>query len=199
MRGLGRRLVFGVLLTLLVGVGAVAQLPQSVPYPPEPLPRKESQPRPVPAPGEREQLKAYMAALLGERNDAGIDDGASNERARLKAQLRELLKRIDAPRSSPGSGPNPHIAPKPIPVSPSSEDRSVDPNRAVREGMNRFRDNDFDVALGVFRHEGLLSKTAEQTKRSCDHLPRSRRCTRRRVHRRVRDLAVVAHPRSART
>jgi hypothetical protein len=141
MRGMGRQLAFGVLLTLSIGVGAIAQLPQPIPFPPEPLPSKGSQP------GVREQLKADLAALLGDRKDIGADDGAMNERARLQSQLRDLLNRINAPRSSPGPAINPTIAPKPAPVYPP-ESKSIDP---IREGMNRFRDNDFDVAFAVFR------------------------------------------------
>jgi len=146
MRGLGRRLAYGVLLTLMIGVGAIAQPPsQPIPYPPEPLPSKASQPGL--APGVRDQLKADLAALLGDRKDIGADDGAMNERARLQAQLRDLINRINSPRSSPGPVITPPIAPKPTLVFPP-ESKSIDP---IREGMNRFRDNDFDVALGIFR------------------------------------------------
>lgn len=155
MGGLGRRMAFGILLTLLIGVGALAQLPQPIPYPPEPLQNKS--PQSTPASGVREQLKADLAALLGERKDAIMDDGTLNERARLQAQLKELLNRLNAPRSAPSTLPSLPVAPKPAPLYPP-DSKSIDP---IREGMNRFRDNDFDIALAVFRMIDLGPLTRE--------------------------------------
>jgi hypothetical protein len=146
MRGLSQRLACGVLLTLMVGIAAIAQTPQPIPFPPTPVPSTGSQP--APAPGVRDQLKADLSALLGDRKDGGVDDGAATDRARLQGQLLELLKRIDSSRTRPSTGSNPPVVPRPIPVAPSPEGKSIDP---IREGMNRFRDNDFDIALGIFR------------------------------------------------
>jgi hypothetical protein len=153
MRGLGRRLAYGLLLTPIIGVVASAQLPQIPPPMPEPLSGRESNL----APGAREQLQAELAALIGNRKAAAPEEGASSERARLQAQLQELLLRLSAPRSVPSTGPSVPIAPKPSIVPSSPETKSIDP---IREGVNRFRDNEFGVALDVFRlvDQGSLSR-----------------------------------------
>jgi hypothetical protein len=141
MRGWGRKLAFGFLLTLFAGVGAVAQLPPSSP---EPLSPKET----APAARVRDQLKTDLAALLGDKKDVVTADDVASERARLQAKLQELLYRINNPRPSPSTGPKVPIAPKPRVEGSLSDSKSIDP---IREGMNRFRDNDFDIALAVFR------------------------------------------------
>jgi hypothetical protein len=76
----------------------------------------------------------------------GIDD-PSAERARLQADLLLLLKRISAsptPSTYPPSG-----VPYPRPKTDSATgSKSVD---AIREGMNYFRDSDFDAARRTFQ------------------------------------------------
>jgi hypothetical protein len=153
MGGLGRRLAYGLLLTPIIGVGAAAQLPQNPPTVPEPLSGRESNP----AAGAREQLQAELAAMIGNRKAAGLEDGASSERARLQAQLQELLLRLSAPRSAPNTGPSVPVAPKPSIIPTNPDTKSIDP---IREGVNRFRDNEFGVALDVFRlvDQGSLSR-----------------------------------------
>lgn len=77
----------------------------------------------------------------------GTDPAA--ERAKLQADLLLLLKRISA---SPGSvspaGPMYPPGPKPKVVEPGSGAKGPDP---IREGMNLFRDNDFEAARRVFQ------------------------------------------------
>ena len=159
MCGLGRQLMFGFLLTLLIGVAAVAQLPPPTPLPSEPTSSKDPPSKPVPIPSSpadaREQLKANLSAILGDRS-GGLDDGAATERAMLQMKLMELIKRIDA-RTSGTPIPNPNIAPKPTPVSPTLEGKSIDP---IRRGINLFRDNDFGGAQFVFTQidPNLLSR-----------------------------------------
>jgi hypothetical protein len=154
MRGLGRRLAYGFLLTPLVGVGAFAQLP-----PPSPLPLPAKGTRdPGVAPKVRDQMSADFAALMGNRKDVPrdvADDGGYSERARLQNQLQELLNRLNSPRPAP-VGPSIPAAPKVSPL-PATTEKSVD---SIREGMNRFRDNDIEVALAVFRlvDQGTLSR-----------------------------------------
>jgi len=143
MRGWCRRLAFALFITLSLGVSAVAQL-QKPTSSTDPQPPKE----PVPAPALREQLKADLAALLGDRQDIGLDAGAASERARLQAKLQELLYRINNPRPVTNPVPKLPVAPKPRPETTPYEGKSIDP---IREGMNRFRDNDFDIAYSVFR------------------------------------------------
>lgn len=82
----------------------------------------------------------------------GTEDTAA-ERARLQAELLLLLKRISAsptPVTYPPSG-----APGPRPKTDSgSGGKSID---TIREGMNYFRDNDFDAARRTFQ---LIDPTA---------------------------------------
>ncbi len=77
---------------------------------------------------------------------AGTEDTAA-ERARLQAELLLLLKRLSAsptPVTYPPSG-----APAPRPKTDSGVGgKSVD---AIREGMNYFRDNDFEAARRTFQ------------------------------------------------
>jgi hypothetical protein len=76
----------------------------------------------------------------------GTDDAAA-ERARLQADLLLLLKRISVsptPPSYPPSGPS---FPKPK-IDSGTGSKSVD---AIREGMNYFRDNDFEAARRTFQ------------------------------------------------
>lgn len=151
MRGLGRRLAGAVLLSLLAGVGAMAQLPQTPPARPDPLTGKSP---PAPAPTTREQM-AELALLLAGRNDkdkerekevAAAED-ISSERARLQAQLRDLISRLDRPLSSV-----PPTPPSIVPKSPSATTipENSKPVDSIREGMNWFRDNDFEAARSVF-------------------------------------------------
>jgi hypothetical protein len=74
------------------------------------------------------------------------EPSTSAERAKLQAELLLLLKRISA--SAPPVSP-----PMSVPPSPKTKDdvtgrKSID---AIREGMNLFRDNDFEGARRVFQ------------------------------------------------
>lgn len=77
----------------------------------------------------------------------GTDTAA--ERAKLQADLLLLLKKLStAPAPVPyPSGPMPPPGPKPK-VEPSVGTKGPD---AIREGMNLFRDNDFEAAKRTFQ------------------------------------------------
>lgn len=146
-----RRLAYGLLLTATCGVGGLAQFPPGAPVPGEQPPKA---PVPLPNTGLRDDLKADLAARLAK--DAGEDPGA--ERARLRAKLDLLLDRILNPRPIPAPGPKQSVVPKQPTLPPAYETRSINP---VREGMNQFRNNDFDVALGTFRRIDTATLGAE--------------------------------------
>jgi hypothetical protein len=122
--GLWRLSTCGVILIAAVA-GAPAQPPE--PRPPGPAPG----PLPVPTPVEK----------------GTVDTTA--ERARLQADLLALLKRLSAapapgsyaPVPGPGSGPKSKYE-------PGAGGKGSD---SVREGMNLFRDNDFEAARRVFQ------------------------------------------------
>lgn len=104
-------------------------------------------PPPLPAFGDVDKLKADAAALAKERADAAREVGptaAEAERAVLKAQLLDLLKRLG---ERPAVGPAPKAGPRPVFEMP---DR-VRPADAVRIAENLFRDADYDAALRVLR------------------------------------------------
>lgn len=79
----------------------------------------------------------------------GTTDTAA-ERAKLQADLLLLLKRLSAapPATYPAPGPMPLPGPRPKVEPGASGPKSLDP---VREGMNLFRDNDFEAAKRVFQ------------------------------------------------
>jgi|GEM_PF-6057517 len=77
------------------------------------------------------------------------ETSTSAERAKLQADLLLLLKRISA---APAPSPYPSPPPKTRPDVP--EGSRVD---AIREGMNLFRDNDFEAARRAFQ---LIDPTA---------------------------------------
>jgi hypothetical protein len=70
----------------------------------------------------------------------------SAERAKLQAELLLLLKRVSA--SAPSVSPPMSVPPAPKPKDDATSRKSVD---AIREGMNLFRDNDFEGARRVFQ------------------------------------------------
>jgi hypothetical protein len=75
----------------------------------------------------------------------GIEDPAA-ERARLQADLLLLLKRISV--SPPPTAPS-KVTPTPKPkIDSSAGNKSID---AIREGMNYFRENDFEAARRTFQ------------------------------------------------
>src|SRR5579871_1579835 len=82
MGGWSRKLAFAFFITLVGGVGAVAQLPRPIPPTSDPSTPKDP---------SRDQLKAEIAALLGDGKDPIPADSATNERAKLQAKLQELL------------------------------------------------------------------------------------------------------------
>jgi len=71
-----------------------------------------------------------------------VTEDTAAERARLQADLLLLLKRINA-SPAPGSPYSPGTAPSPRKVDTGVGGKSID---TIREGMNYFRDNDFDAA-----------------------------------------------------
>lgn len=147
MNGNFRRLAFGLLVLLCTGVAAVAQLPPIIPLSPEPSKVPPVVPAPIPAPATREQLKADLNALLGERKDLPTEDSLAAERARLQSELRMLLDRINSrPAVVPGVQVNP--PPRPIPI-PSPDGQSVNP---LRRAINEYRENNFALAYDVLRY-----------------------------------------------
>lgn len=73
----------------------------------------------------------------------------SEQRAKLQVELLQLLKRI--PATTPM--PTPSVAPKPKPAEPGDGLKV----NAIKEGMNLFRDNNFDAARRTFQ---LIDPTA---------------------------------------
>lgn len=76
---------------------------------------------------------------------SGTEDTAA-QRAKLMAELRVLLEKANSTPASGGTSAP--VAPKPKPVDPATVGKSID---AVREGMNQFRDNDFEAARRTFQ------------------------------------------------
>jgi hypothetical protein len=147
MNGIFRRLTFGVLLLLLTGVAAVAQLPPIIPLSPEPGKEPPVRSVPVPAPTTREQLKADLSALLGDRKELPTEDSLAAERARLQSDLRLLLSRIESrPVLGPAIVPTPPV--RPTPISPP-DGQAVNP---LRRAMNEYRENNFGISYDVFRY-----------------------------------------------
>jgi hypothetical protein len=135
-------MVLGLVLSHGFAVAALAQLPGPV----SPPPRAQSGPGGSQTP--QAQLKDELAQLLNDRNRFAAADDTSNERARLQGELNELLKRITA---SARTKPEPPKNPPPPKISPVTTLPDGRPVNAVREGMNYFRENEFEIALGVFK------------------------------------------------
>lgn len=98
-------------------------------------------------------LAAEAAGQPPKAAESGKDDLAE-ERAKLQKQLADLLKRVEATPHAP-------VPTHPKSVSPKKSDamdKSVDP---VRQGMNLFRENDFDAALRAFRYVDADALTRE--------------------------------------
>lgn len=70
------------------------------------------------------------------------------ERAKLQAELLALLKRMSANPSPPMPSPVPPTAVAPPKAKADPDAKSLDP---VREAMNLFRDNDFELARQIFQ------------------------------------------------
>lgn len=133
----------GGVLAVAVAVGPAGQpppVPKAAPLPPAVLPPVGG----APDPGK---LRADADALARERAEAARDLGPSaetTERAVLKAQLLDLLKRLgERPAAAPPTkaGPPPRFE---VP------DR-VRPAEAVRMAEDLFRAEDYEAALRVLR------------------------------------------------
>ncbi len=176
-------MVSGVLLTLLMGMAAFAQLPPTIP--PEPVPLKPARPGTGVGPGEAsavlDQLKKDLAGRLGDRKDVG-DDRTSIQRAQLQNRLLMLIERLEVSREAPPATKT-QTPPKTTTLNPPSESKSVNP---IREGMNYFRDNDFDSARVVFNsiNTGPLSREDRA------FVQYMRACSLRRLNR-VNEAAII--------
>lgn len=144
----------------IVAVGsltAVLAAADPIPLPPSPKSAGKAvplplQPSPSTIPGSPDpfQLRSDTAALARDRQEALKAAGptaSSTERAVLRAQLMELLKRLNERPAVPGPGSRPPVgSPKKFPI--ESGMRAVD---SVRMAENLFRDGDYDAALRAFR------------------------------------------------
>ncbi|MDB5312196.1 MAG: hypothetical protein JWO38_6398 [Gemmataceae bacterium] len=128
----------GGILTAVSGADPVPKAPPARTPAPLPPPLAET------VPG---QLRADVAALAKERDEVAKDAGATAaaaERAVLRAQLAELLKRINE-RPPP-------VVPSPKPPSPRTKfDLPERPLDTLRVAENLFREGDVDGALRAFR------------------------------------------------
>lgn len=88
-------------------------------------------------------LLAAMALAADPKNG---EPSTSEQRAKLQAELLQLLKRIN---SAPAPMPYPPSMP-PVPK-PKYEPGDGTKVNAIKEGMNLFRDNNFDAARRVFQ------------------------------------------------
>ena len=119
--------------------------------------------------------------MLADRNKvAAADDSMANERSRLQAELRDLLSRLAA---RPPSAP---VAPPPkksTTVAPPLDGKPID---AIREGVNYFRDNDFEFAARVFGRIDLNTVTRDDRA----FVQYMRACSLRRMNR-INDAAAI--------
>lgn len=76
-----------------------------------------------------------------------LPDDPAAERARLQSELLLLLKRIST-SPTPVTPYTPGGAPPPRKVDSAPSGKTID---TIREGMNYFRDNDFDAARRAFQ------------------------------------------------
>ncbi len=127
-----RGLVFGALL-LPCAAAVTAQPPATLP----------------------DKLKADTAALAADRAAA---ESASTERAKLQADLRRLLEKIDRVPTGPG----PMMPPvTPVPIAKGKDDGGTAPVDRLRSATNLVRDNKIEAALGAFRLIDLQQLTAD--------------------------------------
>jgi Fe-S oxidoreductase len=127
------------ILAAVSAADPVAQVPPA--RPPAPLP-------PPPGGGGVGQLRSDLAALAKEREEAAKETGTTAvaaDRAVLRAQLADLLKRINE-RPLPAA-PTPK-QPSPRPSKWDPPERPLD---TIRMAENLFRDGDVDAALRAFR------------------------------------------------
>jgi hypothetical protein len=85
---------------------------------------------------------AEAAPPVGEPKGNG-ELSTSEKRAKLQADLLDLLKRIPAPQATPPM-PKPKYEPK-------YEPGDTTKVNAIKEGMNQFRDNNFEAARRTFQ------------------------------------------------
>ncbi|QEL13304.1 hypothetical protein [Limnoglobus roseus] len=138
----------GTILATLMGLSIAADPPAVLP-PPKPL-------------DEPRKLRTELEALAAERDamakDLAEPPGTASERAKLRAQLLELVKRVGEKKMAPAAPPmppptrvgkEPPVAPPPVPK--FTPDDSTKPVDAVRAGQNYFRSGDVDAALRTFK------------------------------------------------
>ncbi|VTR96380.1 abc transporter substrate-binding protein : [Gemmata massiliana] len=136
MRLMYRVLVLGAFLVPCVAAGVTAQPPSSA----------------------TEKLKSDTSALAGERTAA---ESTTTERAKLQADLRRLIDRLE--KTPPGPGV---VSPTSPPVSPPKT-KDKDPGAGgasvdkLRAAMNLVLNNEIDAALNAFRQIDLQSLSAE--------------------------------------
>ncbi len=144
-----RSAVVGTLLGLLLALRGAAEPPLILP-PPKPL----TEPR---------KLQTELEALAAEREAAAKDftdpPGSAAEKAKLRAQLLDLLKKLGEKKTTPPpvppatAAPPPRIKePLPLPAVPKflSED-STRPVDALRAAQNYFRSGDVDASLRTLK------------------------------------------------
>ena len=119
--GIGAGVVFGALV-LPCAAAVTAQPPAALP----------------------DKLKADTAALAADRAAA---ESTSTERAKLQADLRRLIVKIDRIPSGPGPMAPPVV---PAPTAKGKDDGAAPVDR-LRAATNHVRDNQYEVALGAFR------------------------------------------------
>ncbi|AMV25035.1 hypothetical protein VT84_11605 [Gemmata sp. SH-PL17] len=138
MRLMYRVLALGAFLVPCVAAGVTAQPPSSA----------------------TEKLKSDTSALAGERTAA---ESTTTERAKLQADLRRLIDRLE--KNPPGPGV---VSPTSPPISPpKTKDKDTNPGAGgaavdkLRAAMNLVLNNEIDAALNAFRQIDLQSLSAE--------------------------------------
>lgn len=85
-------------------------------------------------------------------------ESASTEAAKLQADLRRLLEKIDRVPTGPG----PMMPPvTPVPIAKGKDDGGTAPVDRLRSATNLVRDNKIEAALGAFRLIDLQQLTAD--------------------------------------
>jgi hypothetical protein len=120
--GIWRWLMVVIVVPAVVAVGAIAQ-------PAEPEPR----------------MPPVLPVLPDKTAGKAATDDTTAERAKLQSDLLLLLRRISA---SPGPTPYPSGPPTRPKGDSGTGSKSLEP---IREGMNLFRDNDFEGARRTFQ------------------------------------------------
>jgi hypothetical protein len=132
-----RRLAFVLVLVPVLGLVVTAQPPAPTEEHPSSLPPSRS--------AEIEKLKADLAALTGGDGKAPAENANVSERAKARAELSALLKRLEslpppgAPRSQEPTAPKSKL---------SSEDFAKT-HDLMRAAMYEFRDGALKEALGT--------------------------------------------------